>query len=456
MRQMLHRSMMCALIALLLGLAVQAQPPAADEQAAFVDEIARRTYSYLASDWATSHHLPWSWRSETINGGDYANTTEIALLLLAHLGAYDLQRSWSPDWETVDTEINGVLDLLLAWQTGAQTSQPNGANAHQNSVFYQWYWISWDPPVVGASDGDHLVPSIDNAFLAASLITLRAYGEVHGHTDIAQKAEQILSAMDFRLWYDDQRHLFKLGGSRTPFAGVWADYYSNENRIINFVARALGQLSAEEYQRSLDALAQPGATYNRANRDASDDIRVEKVAWDGSYFTYMAPGLFIREVDTPYFEHTVIPVTEAQIAYAAVQGYAAWGLSDTFDIGDGGYIGQGAPPTAMVGSPETRRGVVAPHVSGMALVTPYREEAILNLQAIAGLAPEIFHSQYGFYDSVMADPSSTRYGERSARFTAIAQGWLFASLVNAEAGTIWEYFYQDSGVQQAHAEMFGD
>ena len=152
--------------------------------------------------------MPWSWRSETINGGDYANTTEIALLLLAHLGAYDLQRSWSPDWETVDTEINGVLDLLLAWQTGAQTSQPNGANAHQNSVFYQWYWISWDPPVVGASDGDHLVPSIDNAFLAASLITLRAYGEVHGHTDIAQKAEQILSAMDFRLWYDDQRHLF--------------------------------------------------------------------------------------------------------------------------------------------------------------------------------------------------------------------------------------------------------
>ena len=45
MRQMLRRSMMCALIALLLGLAVQAQPPAADEQAACVDDIARRTYS---------------------------------------------------------------------------------------------------------------------------------------------------------------------------------------------------------------------------------------------------------------------------------------------------------------------------------------------------------------------------------------------------------------------------
>ena len=436
----------CLMILLITSVNVQSQETVSDN--VFLDEVAEKTYNYLSSDWATSNHLPWSWRSEILDGGDFTNTTEIALLLLSHLGSYELNRSWSPDWMTVESEIHAILDQLITWQTG------NQHNAYENSVFYQWYWINWNPPVVGGGDSDRLVPSIDNAFLAASLITLRSYGEIHHHPEIAEKSDLILSQMDFRLWYDEKTHLFNWGANDDPLGGVWADFYSNENRIINFVARSLGQLSQEEYQNSLDSLIQNSVSYNRDTVFTSDDVIVQNVAWDGSYFTYLAPSLFIREMNTSYFDDTVIPATWSQITYASDQGYTVWGLSDCYDIGSGGYIGQGAPPTALSGTSEIHRGVITPHASGMALITPYRDLAINNLQRIQQISPNAFHPEYAYYDSLMADPNSSQYGEYSYRFSAIAQGWLFLSIVNAETNFIWDYFYHDRGVQIAHSGMF--
>jgi hypothetical protein len=158
------------------------------EEDLFLDGLAQDTWAYLSSDWATVHHLPWSWRSATISGGDYANTAEIGLYALAWLAAYDLQRPWSPSWAEAEEEVSAVLDRLRAWQTGSQTYQPHGPNAYGASVFYQWYWISWDPPVVGDGAGNHVVPSIDNAWLAASLITIRAYTQANSHAALAPNA----------------------------------------------------------------------------------------------------------------------------------------------------------------------------------------------------------------------------------------------------------------------------
>ncbi len=426
------------------------------EQAAFLDEIARSTWAYLHSDWATDNHLPWSWRAVTLSGGDYANTTEIGLYALSWLGAYEMNAAWSPTWTEVETEVTAVLDQLEAWQSGTQTSQPHGPNAYNNSVYYQWYWINWSPPVVGDNtDNNHLVPSVDNAFLAASLITIREYSEAHGHTTLAQKANNILQDMDFTLWYDENRHQFNWGAIEDPQGqDNWADYYSNENRIINFTARALGQLSAEEFQHSLDALAQFPATYNRGTSDSNDDITIGKVAWDGSYFTYTAPALFIREMETFYGIGTINPATAAQIAYAQDQGYTVWGLSDCFDIGTRGYVQQGAPPTGQSGSSETRPGLVAPHAGVLALMSLYTTSAITNLQTMSNTFLSIYDSTYGFRDSVMANPTDANYGSISDRYSSLAQEWLFLAIVNVRTGFIWDYFYRDNGVIMAHREMF--
>ncbi len=414
----------------------------------FVDRLARDTWAYLRSPQTTVNHLPYSWWSPTLPGGDYANPAEIGLYALSWIAAHDLGRPWSPTWSETEAKVSAVLDQLRAWQTGSQTYQPHGPNAYQNKVFYQWYWISWNPPVVGANVGNnHVVPSVDNAWLAAALITIREYAEAHGHTALAQKADAILRDMDFTLWYNPMTHRFTWGAVENPRGGGEADFYSNENRIINFVARALGHLRAEEFRRSLDALISPSGSYG--------GITVARVAWDGSYFTYAAPALFIREVSTSYGTDTLIPATRAQIAYARDKGYVVWGLSDCFDVGEGGYVQQGAPPAASSGPLETRPGLVTPHASGLALITPLANEAISNLQILSTTFNCAYTPGYGFRDAVMAHPGDPNYGRCSARYSALAQEWLFLGLVNYINGFIWRYFYRDGGVLQAHIEMYG-
>jgi len=413
-----------------------------------LDALAHDTWTYFRSSQTTAHHLPYSWWSPSISGGDYANPAEIGLYALAWLAACDLGRPWSPSWSETEAEVSAILDQLRAWQTGSQAYQPHGPNAYQNSVFYQWYWISWNPPVVGARVGDnHLVPSVDNAWLAAALITIQEYGRAHGHTLLAQKAAAILDDMEFTRWYNAATHRFYWGAVENPQGGGEADYTSNENRIINLIARALGQLDAAEFRLSLEALAGPAGSY--------DGITVAQMAWDGSYFTYAAPALFIREMDTAYGAATLLPVTQAQIAYARDQGYAAWGLSDCYDVGSGGYVQQGAPPAASPDPPESRPGLVTPHAAGLALITPLATEAITNLQTISSTFACAYAPGYGFRDALMARPADPDYGRCSDRYSALAQEWLFLGLVNHESGFIWRYFYRHPGVLRAHIEMYG-
>lgn len=414
----------------------------------YLDVLASDTWNYLHSPLTTANHLPFSWWSPALPGGDYANPAEIGLYALSWLAAYDLGRPWSPTWSETAAEVGAILDQLRAWQTGSQTYQPHGPNAYQNSVFYQWYWISWNPPVVGANVGDnHLVPSVDNAWLAAALITIREYAEAHSHTSLAQKADDILRDMDFKLWYNPTTYRFTWGAVENPQGGSEADFYSNENRIINFIARALGHLDAEQFHLSLEALSSPSGSYS--------DITVARMAWDGSYFTYAAPALFIQEMVTDYGSATLLPATQAQIAYARDQGYAAWGLSDCFDVGEGGYVQQGALPAASPNPPESRPGLVTPHAAGLALITPLASEAITNLQTLSTTFSCAYAPGYGFRDSVMTRPGDADYGRCSDRYSALAQEWLFLSLVNRETGFIWRYFYRDAGVLGAHVEMYG-
>ncbi|MGC9084453.1 MAG: hypothetical protein ACP5ME_14925, partial [Anaerolineae bacterium] len=110
------RAILLLLGAVLLtcGPALAPNPPPASPAAAsdFLDALARDTWTYLRS--ATAHHLPYSWWSSTLPGGDYANPAEIGLYTLSWLAAYDLGRPWSPSWSETETEVGAVLDQLRA------------------------------------------------------------------------------------------------------------------------------------------------------------------------------------------------------------------------------------------------------------------------------------------------------------------------------------------------------
>jgi hypothetical protein len=417
-------------------------------EADILDDLAEDTWAYLSSSWATANHLPYSWRSATIVGGDYANPTEMGLYALSWLLAFEREQLWSPNWAQTEAEVSAILAQLRAWQTGAQTQQPNGPNAYEDSVFYQWYHISQSPPVVGPEPEAQVVPALGNAWLAASLIVIRAYAQAESLPVLYQAADEILEDMDFRLWYYEDTHRFSWGDVQSPLGGGQATYYSNENRLINFVARALGHLTMEEFSASLDALERPPGTYS--------GITVERIAWSGAYANYAAPALFIDEVDTLYGANTISPATEAQIVYAEYEEYDAWGLSDSYDVGAGLYAEQGAPPVAMPGSPESRPGLITPQASALALITSWAPEALVNLQAISDGFSCAYDTSYGFHDSVMAKPSAPDYGQCSDRFSALAQLRTFLALGNYASGFVQKYLYQDAGIVCAHQEMFGE
>jgi hypothetical protein len=107
------------------------------------------------------------------------------------------------------------------------------------------------------------------------------------------------------------------------------------------------------------------------------------MAYDGSIFTYFAPGLFILEKGLSYDRDTLSPVVEAQIQYAADQGYEAWGISDCFGVAGDGYAEQGAPPVASPNSPEGFLGLVTPHASVLALNSSFGAQAVNNLEGSA-------------------------------------------------------------------------
>lgn len=410
----------------------------------FLNEIARDTWNYLES--TTTKHLPWSWKSDDSSGGDYCNPAEIGLLALSYIAVYDLSKEWSPEWGTVETEVIAILNQLRAWQT-------NKDNSYEYSVFYQGYWISKSPPVVGnVSDDNHynqVVPSIDNAWLAACLMTIMEYAKTHNHSDIHTISNDILNEMDFTMWYNFDTHKFYWGAYQDPKNGGVCDYYSNENRITNFIAAALGQLSLDEFHLSIDALEKPTEDY--------DQIKVENVAWDGSIFTYFSPALFINEKETSYATKTLEPIVETQIKYALNESYDAWGLSDCFGVGNEGYTQQGAFPIPSTNSnlPETIPGLVSPHASAFALNTPFFSNAIDNLKQLKNNFPLLYNSN-GFKDSVVVLSDSPNYGDVSNRFSALAQQWILLSIANKINGFIWNYFYENEGVSKTHDALFNN
>ncbi|MEJ2736453.1 MAG: hypothetical protein P8189_23280 [Anaerolineae bacterium] len=69
--------------------------------------------------------------------------------------------------------------------------------------------------------------------------------------------------------------------------------------------------------------------------------------------------------------------------------------------------------------------------------------------------PCAYDLAYGDRDSVMANPAAPDCGQCSARFSALAQEWIFLAIVNHETGFVWEYLYRDPGVGAAHREIFG-
>ena len=349
-------------------------------------------------------------------------------------------------------------------------------NAHP---LYSGYWVVWDSLKLLSNledlglfyrfyntnslvPTDTNVPSIGNAMLAASLITINNWATSKGYYGLANSTSYIVDKINLSFFWNDSSKLFYHDLRKL---GYW-DFYSDEGRLLSFVAYALGAIKEEQFRDNLNTLNQTRLCYDNVTASTSacafdyNQIIVNKTSWDGSMFTYLVPSLFIQEHLTNYKTLTSNPAVHSQISYAQRQEYKldgknVWGISDSFNSW-GFYCSefQGAPPTkaAMYGnSYEVCPGLITPHASALALITDYSQEAIDNLQILKGY-DGLYNETYGFKDSAYAAYGSA--GQVADRILTLDQEWIFLSLMNYLNETVWKYFYKEDGVKKAHFLMY--
>ena len=255
-----------------------------------------------------------------------------------------------------------------------------------------WYDVAdlrvLDPPYVSAVDSGNLAGHLIALAAACESMEPEQNADMTRLQEIARRARAIALAMDFTLFYDEQRRLFSIGyDARTgKLDGSTYDLLASEARLASFIAVAKDDVSAEHW-------------FHLGRSLTSTDAGTALVSWSGSMFEYMMPVLVMPSRPFSLLDQTHRAAVRRQIAYAKSRG-VPWGISESaYNLRDRHetyqYKAFGVPDLAL------KRGlgsdlVIAPYASALALaVEPH--EALRNLGAIERLGAL---GKYGFYDSL--------------------------------------------------------
>ena len=256
---------------------------------------------------------------------------------------------------------------------------------------------------------------------------------------IADEAQRLFAAMDFRFLYDPVRKLFSIGfrvreGTLDP---SYYDLLASEARLTSFVAIAKGDVEADHWFRLGRGLTPVG-------RGSA------LISWSGSMFEYLMPALVMRAPVGSLLEQTSRLVVARQIRYAAELG-VPWGISESgYNARDlmqtYQYTGFGVPGLAL------KRGlsedvVVAPYATGLAaMIDP--EAAVRNF---GRLKSEGAAGHFGFREALDYTPRRLPVGASVAvvkSYMAHHQGMTLVALGNVvnEASMV-ERFHADPIVE---------
>ena len=255
--------------------------------------------------------------------------------------------------------------------------------------------------------------TVDSGNLAASLVCL-AQGlrqlaippgaeqapALHG---LAQRADALLEAMDFRFLYDTQRKLFAIGYRLADADGParldpsFYDLLASEARLASFIAIAKGDVPSSHWF----ALGRPVT---------SVDGVPTLLSWSATAFEYLMPLLFMKRYPETLLDRTCVMAVRRMRRYGEPL-HVPWGISEsayavTDRAGNYQYKAFGVPGLGL------KRGladdlVVAPYATALAaLVDP--EAAVANLRR---LQAEGLHGRYGFFESIDYTPAGPAESE---------------------------------------------
>jgi len=260
---------------------------------------------------------------------------------------------------------------------------------------------------------DKFISSIDNACLVTGLIIAR-----ETFPELENKINPLVEKINFKLFYNPRRDLFRVGFFYNPEtktiidAGSLYQIMNSETRMITYLAIGKGEIPQEKIKAHLDKL--------RIEQKEYKGIRVEP-SFGGSAFEHGMPALFVDEIKLSP-QGLGINLKKAfyiQILQAKERNYPVWGESPSVD--ENGYDTFGSPSGI---EPYASRGVITPHASFLALeVIP--QKAVENLYNIASLYSGAYDPEIGFADAINVNENKALY-----KYLALDQGMCFLAGLN--------------------------
>jgi cyclic beta-1,2-glucan synthetase len=271
-----------------------------------------------------------------------------------------------------------------------------------------------------------------NADLAALLPRFRDAFEHSSSSDLAARCQQLAerattlaAAMNFRLLYNEQRHLFSIGYNfgLGRLDSAHYDLLGSEACLTSFLTIARGETPRRHW-------FQLGRPLTRAG----DGIAL--LSWGGTMFEYLMPRLFVRAYPGTLLQESWKSAVARQIEYGREKG-VPWGISESgFNALDAAldyqYQSFGVPGLGL------KRGlakdlVVAPYATALALAV----EPVAAVRNFRALAAEEADGPYGFHEAVDYSHDVSGEKRRSAvvhSFMAHHQGMTLVALANCLLG----------------------
>jgi cyclic beta-1,2-glucan synthetase len=205
---------------------------------------------------------------------------------------------------------------------------------------------------------------------------------------LADQASALAGEMDFKMLYNEARHLFSIGYNRTlnRLDNAHYDLLASEACLTSFLAIARGDVPKRHWFH-----------LGRLLTRAADGVAL--LSWGGTMFEYLMPRLLLRSYAGTLLEESCRAAVGRQIEYGRQQG-VPWGISESaYSAVDAAldyqYQSFGVPGLGL------KRGlgeslVIAPYATALALLVRPRA-ALENFRSLRGVGAE---GPYGFYEAM--------------------------------------------------------
>jgi len=205
---------------------------------------------------------------------------------------------------------------------------------------------------------------------------------------LKERVNSMAEATDFKMLYDKDRELFKIGYDieNDNLGKSYYDLLASESRQASFVAIAKGDVPKKHWFKLGRSMTLMGKSKGL-------------VSWSGTMFEYMMPLLIMKNYPGTMLDETYKAVIQAQKKYCNERG-VPFGISESafynFDINSNyQYKAFGVAGVGLKSGLEDEL-VIAPYATVMALQTDFRG-AYDNLEKLTDQGLE---GIYGYYEAV--------------------------------------------------------